>query len=376
MNRPYSPFNSDLLNKAFELAERGRATSHPNPMVGAVIVKDGRVAGEGWHERAGGPHAEITALRQAGEAALGGELYVSLEPCCHYGRTPPCTNAIIESGVSKVIVGAIDPNPGVKGQGIDTLRQAGIEVFLAPTPPEFARQNEVHERFITSGRPFVLLKTAASLNGMIAAAAGMRTKITGSEADAKVQELRCGFPAVAVGVGTALIDDPLLTCRIGGDRESLLLRVVIDSRGSLPPRGRLASGVTKDGPVLVATTERIDSKNREVLEARGVEVLVCSSDASGRVDLEDMLRLLGEREISGLLVEGGATVNAALLAAGLVDKMVVFYAPKVFGGPAVPMIATDHDLLVDFEITKTQLLGADLLVEAYPIAAASGVDRG
>ncbi len=347
------------------MAEEGQGTTAPNPMVGAAICNHGDIIGEGRHLRAGGPHAEIEALTEAGERARGADLYVSLEPCCHQGRTPPCTDAIIEAGISRVIVGALDANPLVAGGGVDCLRSAGLEVVEAGAPPGFERQNEMFVKYITKREAFVVLKVAVSLNGMISAGPGERTQLTGDKASDYVHRLRRDIQAVAVGAGTAVADDPLLTCRLDEEKVRQPLRVVIDSAGRMPLSGRLAM-TARSSPVLLATTERLKATRSQAYEAAGIEVMVCASQGAGSVDLRDLLRRLAEREIMGVMVEGGGIINETLVREGIVDKLILLLAPKVLGGPEpVPMLAGTA-LTTGFEVTEVRALGDDVLIKAYP----------
>jgi len=306
-------------------AEKGLGRTSPNPPVGAVLVKGGEVIARGHHARAGGPHAEVVAIRKAGERARGADLYTTLEPCNHYGKTPPCTLAILEAGVRRVFVGSRDPNPLVNGHGIGRLRRAGLEVLegvLQEACDELARP---WFTFIESGRPFVTLKAAITLDGFIATRTHDAMWVTGDEARAEVHRLRDRVDAVLVGSGTAQADDPQLTTRLPGGRGHHPLRVVLDSRLELPRSLRLfdpAPGTR----TLVATI----SDRRPRLRA-GVELLRCRP-RGGKVDLTDLLARLGARGIAHLLVEGGAKVHSAFLAAGLVDRLVVYVAPKLLLG--------------------------------------------
>ncbi len=358
-------YEAQLLDRAFVLAERGRGTTAPNPMVGALLYREGRVIGEGWHERAGSRHAEIEALAAVSGDPAGADLYVSLEPCCYYGRTPPCTEALIKAEVARVIVGSVDPNPQVAGEGIARLRAAGIEVVVAGAPARYARQNEVFEKYITRNEAFCLLKIATTLNGMISAAPGEQTTLTGSESREVVHRLRRDMQAVAVGVGTAIIDDPHLTARgsAGSDRQPV--RIVIDSTGRLPLTSRLVE-TAPEGPVWLVSTKRLSDQKRSAFESRGVRVLICAQLPNGRVDLGDLMKRLAKEEIAGLMVEGGTALNSALLAAGLVDKLVLFVAPSVLAGPEpLPMVQADLTGRASFKITGAQIIGEEAMIEAY-----------
>ncbi len=359
-------YRPELLHRAFELAEEGRETCRPNPMVGALIVKDGRVVGEGRHRTAGGHHAEIQAIIEAKGATKGADMYVSLEPCCHHGRTPPCTEAVIDAEIARVIFGALDPNPRVHGQGMERLRDAGLEVEHVGVLPDFARQNEVYVKHITDGRPFLLLKVAISLNGKIARARGEQTRLTGEITRERVHSLRSEFQAILVGAGTVLTDDPLLTARSSGGDLHQPLRVVVDSGGRMPLDSRLVQ-TSDDNPVLMAATDRLTEPRRAEYEEAGVEVLICAADSGGRVDLNDLLRILGDRGITGVMVEGGATVNETIFRDGLLDKLVLFVAPTMMGGPGtVPILLEESQFSKEFQITECRMVGDDMMVVAYP----------
>lgn len=366
MASPGESFEANFLERAFLLAEEGRGTTAPNPMVGAVVVSHGVIVGEGRHLRAGGAHAEIEALTAAGERARGADMYVSLEPCCHHGRTPPCTDAIIKAGATRVIVGAPDPNPIVAGGGVLRLKEAGLEVIEAGAPAQFSRQNEMFVKYITRNEAFLVLKVAASLDGMISKGPGERTLLSGDEANRYVHTLRRNIQAVAVGAGTAVIDDPLLTCRLDdGAGERQPLRIVIDSTGRTPLTGRLAKS-TDQGPVALATTERLLEARRREYEATGIEVMVCAANSDEQVDLHDLLKQLAKREIIGVMIEGGSTLNESLVSEGVIDKLVMILAPRVLGGPKpVPMLA-GAVMNAGFDVTETRILGEDVLLEAYP----------
>ena len=319
------------MNRAFELAERGRYTVSPNPMVGAVIVKNGRVVGEGWHRRAGGPHAEAVALRKAGARARGADLYVTLEPCVHHGRTPPCTDALAAAGVRRVIFASRDPDPRVKGRGARALRRAGIRA-AAGTPGERSRAERQNEKFfvsVTRHRPFVLAKWAASLDGKIASASGESRWITGGPARRRAMLLREELDAVLVGAGTVAADDPLLTRRLGVNRVTPHCRIVLDGRLSAPAS---ASLFRRPRGVIVATALPESHPRARRLTRRGVEVWSLRGERPGEVDLGRLLANLLESGVTSLLVEGGGTTHGSFLAAGLVDRVAVFLAPRLLGG--------------------------------------------
>lgn len=328
------PQDIQYMRRALELARLGLGRTSPNPAVGAVIVRDGRVVGEGYHQKAGTPHAEIHALRAAGEAARGATLYVTLEPCCHYGRTPPCTEAIKGAGIRRVVAAMADPNPKVAGGGFQDLRRAGIEVETGLLEDEARRLNEAFIKYITTGRPWVTMKVAMTLDGKIATRTGASRWITGPESRLKAHELRDTHDAVLVGIGTVLADDPALTTRLPGNRGRDPVRVILDSRLRIPLTAKVLH-LPSSAPTLVATTAAAPAEVRERLQAMGVEVLIFPEE-DGRVAWEPLLAELAGRQLTSILVEGGAGVNASALACGVVDKVVTFIAPKIFGGLAAP----------------------------------------
>ena len=319
------------MQEALVLARKGLGKTSPNPMVGAVIVKKGEMVGGGWHKRAGGAHAEILALGQAGARARGADLYVTLEPCCHFGRTAPCTEAIIAAGIRRVFAAWQDPNPKVNGRGFAALRKAGIEVTVGLLEAEARALNEVYEKYITTGRPFVTLKLACSLDGKIATGKGESRWITGEAARKFVHRLRAQNDAVLVGAATVLADDPEFTVRLARGRQPR--RVILDSRGQIPSTARILS-VSSPSPLLI-TTSLARKADVERLARAGAEVVVLPR-REARVSLEDLMEALGDREITSLLVEGGGKLAAGLLEAGLVDKVWFIIAPMIIGGEDAP----------------------------------------
>jgi len=316
------------MSRALELALRGLYTTDPNPRVGCVLVKNGVVVGEGWHERAGEAHAEVRALLAAGEHARGADVYVTLEPCCHHGRTPPCTQALIKAGVARVVAAMPDPNPRVASQGVTELMQAGIRVETGLLQAEAERLNPGFVSRMSRGRPYVRIKLAASLDGRTALASGESKWITGEAARADVQRLRARSSAILTGVGTVLADDPSLTVR-DLDIGRQPLRVVVDGHLSLRPDVRM---LRLPGATLVATTED-SNEYAEPLLAAGAEIMVMRAGPD-RVDFPLLFAHLAERGINELLVEAGATVCGALLTASLVDELVVYLAPHLLGSEA------------------------------------------
>ncbi len=358
-----------FMRRALRLAERGRGRTSPNPMVGAVLVRNGRVVGEGFHPRAGEPHAEIMALRQAGEAARGATLYVTLEPCCHFGRTPPCTQAIIAAGVAEVHMAMLDPNPRVAGQGRAELEAAGIRTFVGELEAEARALNEVFIHWITTERPFVLVKFAMSLDGKIATRTGDSRWITGPEARRRGHQFRDQADAILVGVNTVIADNPQLTTRLDGADVHHPLRVILDSRGRIPLIARVLDPALP-GRTMVATTEAMSLERHRALASRGARVSVLPS-RNGRVSLPDLLERLGQEEITSVLVEGGETVIGAFFAHRLVDKVAAFIAPMIIGGREAPTPVGDLGVerisqALRLERVQVERVGSDLLITGYP----------
>ena len=357
-----------FMRQALALAARGRGMTHPNPMVGAVVVKDGTVVGKGYHKGPFTPHAEAAAISDAGKAASGADLYVTLEPCNHHGRTPPCTEAILGAGIKRVVIAAPDPNPGVRGGGAARLREAGLRVEEGLLAEEASRLNSAYEKLVRSGRPLVLLKVAATADGKIAAKGGASRWITGEAARIEVHRMRRESDAVMVGRGTVQADDPELTVRLvplRGARPPL--RVVVDSRLSIDLGCRLAQG--GEPGVIVAADEAHDEEKARILRARGVEVLVLPRDEAGRVDLEELLLALGERGVAQLLVEGGPKLAGSLLRHGLVDRVAIFLSGKVFGAAEARSwvegcVVQDPSRALRLRWERVRRVGHDLLLEA------------
>lgn len=356
----------DYMQKAIELAEMGRGRTNPNPLVGAIVVRDGAIVGEGYHAALGEPHAEIVALGQAEDRAKGALLFSTLEPCCTFGRTPPCTRTIISSGVAKVVIGLVDPNPQVNGKGLEEIHRSGIEVFTGVLSKEIARQNEIYLKYITTGQPFVLLKTAMSLNGKIARESGRTTWITGAVSRQEVHCLRDQYDAIMVGSGTVLADNPLLTARLKNKETRNPVRVIVDSQASLPIDARVVTDPS--ALTVLATTEKAPKEKLEELQRRGVQVLLLP-EANGKVDLTKLMEELGKREITSILLEGGASLNTSAIEAGIVDKFAFFIAPKVIGGKQALGVVKDgfEDLLwQELKLSRLRKMGEDFMVEAYP----------
>jgi diaminohydroxyphosphoribosylaminopyrimidine deaminase/5-amino-6-(5-phosphoribosylamino)uracil reductase len=346
-------------------------------MVGAVVVKQGRIIGEGFHHKAGEPHAEVFALRQCGESARGATIYVNLEPCCHYGRTPPCTEALISAGVKEVHAAMLDPNPRVSGQGLACLEKAGIRTVVGEHEAEARNLNEVFINWITTGLPFVIAKFAMSLDGKIATHTGDSRWITGELAREYVHRLRNQVDAILIGVSTVIADDPRLTTRL--DEQSLRhpLRIILDSHGRIPLKARVLDPALP-GRTLIATTETISPDHRQALLGTGAEVLALP-EVAGRVDLRSLLNEFGKREITSVLVEGGGTVLGEFFSQRLINKVLAFVAPIIIGGKEAPppigglgISALSQAMRLD--PVATQWFGTDLLFSAYP--ASNGLTAG
>jgi len=356
----FSAFDILCMRRAIEIARRGEGRVEPNPMVGGVVARPEPtgecIVGEGWHDRFGGPHAEVAALAAAGERALGGTLYVTLEPCCHLGKTPPCTDAILAAGLRRVVVAAGDPFPAVAGGGIAALRRAGLEVQVGLCETEAERLTAPYRRLVADGRPWVIAKWAASLDGRLAAPPGADRWISSAESRRLVHALRGRVDAILVGIGTVLADDPLLTARPEGPRRAL--RIVLDSQASLPPASRLVT-TARDWPLLVAVGPAADPVRIAALEAAGCEVWQSSADDPGD-RLTSLLGLLGSRRATNLLVEGGGRVLAALFARGAVDEVWAFTAAKVFGAAADALARLPEP--PPLEVEEVLFPGGDILV--------------
>jgi len=362
---------AEWMEKALSLARRGIALASPNPLVGAVVVKNGLVVGEGFHTYEGKAHAEVLALEKAGEAARGATLYLNLEPCCHVGRTAPCTQAILAAGIARVVASMQDPNPAVCGRGFAQLREAGVEVETGLCREPAERLNESFARFIRSGLPLVTLKAGLTLDGKIAAPGDNSGWITSKEARAQVQRQRHAHDAILTGIRTVLADDPLLTDRTGLPRRRPLLRVVMDSTLRIPWEARMLTEVQDD--LLIFCLPSADPSKRREMERRGVAVCVLPPDADTdpqRPSLREALRELGRRQMTSVLLEAGSELNWAALRAGVVDKVFLYYAPKILGGltslplAGGPGIQAMRDALAVQNI-RLHSYGPDFAVEGY-----------
>jgi len=354
----------DAMRAALTLARRGLGTVWPNPAVGCVILNDGRVVGRGWTQPGGRPHGETEALRRAGEAARGAVAHVSLEPCCHWGQTPPCVDALIAAGVRRVVVALEDPDPRVAGQGLRRLRAAGLDVDVGLCAEEAAELNAGFLSRLRLGRPLVTFKLATSLDGRIAIASGESQWITGPPARERAHALRASHDAIMVGTGTVVADDPQLTCRLPGLGHRSPVRVVIDRHLRIPRAARIIADAHRV-PTWVLTLRSADPGRRAAFLANGVTLIDVNDDGEEQIDLAAALGALGERGITRLLVEGGARLAAAFFRARLVDRLVWVHAPLVIGGDGIPAIAGfDLAALADaraFERLSTETIGDDVL---------------
>ena len=372
----------EYMSRAIELAELGRGWVNPNPAVGAVIVKEGRVIGEGWHERYKGLHAERNAFASLTESAEGADLYVTLEPCCHYGKTPPCTEAIIAHKIRRVVIGSDDPNPKVAGKGVIQLREAGILVETGVMKAECDRLNPVFFHYITTNMPYVVMKYAMTADGKIATKTGASKWITGEKARARVQEMRHCYMGIIAGIGTVLADDPMLNVRLKGKKSPI--RIICDSRLRIPLdskicrsagqyRTMIACGKIEDGDLGIEKKKEQDADCKEMvrkaekLRAMGIEV-VSLPDVQGRVDLLQLMNYLGSQKIDSVFLEGGGELNDSFLRAGLVQELKVFIAPKIFGGkeaktPVSGVGVELPDQGTAFVLEKTSVIGEDFLME-------------
>lgn len=353
------------MARALELAARGRGLTSPNPMVGAVLVRDGAVVAEGWHARAGGPHAEIEALARAERRARGATLYITLEPCVHHGRTPPCVPALIASGLARVVAALADPDPRVSGRGLAALGAAGISVDTGVGADEAARLNRVFLTAMRERRPHVTLKAAASLDGRTADLHGSSRWITGDPARAYAHRLRADSDAIVVGVATAVRDDPALTVRLTDPWPREPWRVVLDTHARLPLDARLIRGATP-ARALVAVTDAAPPARVRALGEAGATVLRIPA-RHGRVDVQALLDELFAREVRGVLVEGGAETHGAFVEAGVVDRVALFLAPFLLGGRAAPAVVggagRELKAALRLEALEARRVGDDLLVE-------------
>lgn len=357
----------EYMRRAVELAKLGIGKVNPNPLVGAVIVKEGRIIGEGYHAKYGELHAERHAFSRLTEEAEGAEMYVTLEPCCHHGKQPPCTQAIIEHGIKKVFVGSDDPNALVAGKGVQALREAGVEVVTQVMKEECDALNPVFFHFITTKTPYVLMKYAMTMDGKIACDTGKSQWITGEEARSHVQETRDALMGIMVGIQTIISDNPRLTCRILGGRNPI--RIICDSHLRIPMEAEVVQ-TAKEMKTVVATVSSEQEKISALREA-GVKVLITDS-ADGKVDLQDLMQKLGQEKIDSILLEGGGTLNQSALQSGIVNHIQIYLAPKIFGGtgkytPVSGIGVKEPDEAYLLINRKIRIFGEDILLD-YDVA--------
>lgn len=362
--------DAKFMGRALEIAAKGSGYTNPNPLVGAVIVKEGRIIGEGYHEVYGGNHAEVNAINNAVEDVKGSTMYVTLEPCSHYGKTPPCAKALVEKGIKKVVIGLKDPNPLVSGKGIEILKSNGIEVVVGVLEDQGKKLNEIFLKYITTKTPFCVMKTAMTLDGKIAATTGDSKWITGEISRKYVHNLRHKLSGIMIGVGTVIADDPLLTTRvdfIGGKDPT---RIIIDSSGRMPLEAKVLN-LKSNAKTIIATTEKAHKDKIRALEEKGAEIIITSIKNNG-VDLRELMKKIGEMNIDSILLEGGSKINYSALEAGIVDKVNAFISPKIVGGDTAKTpvggegkkYMKDAILLKDTEIHH---FGDDIMVEGYVI---------
>ncbi len=353
-----------FMRRALELARKGEGFVNPNPMVGAVIVKNGNIIGEGYHAKYGELHAERNALKNCRESPDGAEMYVTLEPCCHYGKTPPCTEAIIESGIKRVIVGSFDSNPLVAGKGIRILREVGIEVTEGVLQKECEALNKVFFHFMRTGKPYVVIKYAMTLDGKIATRTGASKWITGEAARKKVHEDRGRMMGIMAGVGTVLADNPLLNCRLDGKKNPI--RIICDTHLRTPLDSQIVQTAGEIQTIL-AVSEKVGEEKKEAYRKAGCEFLEVSESEAG-IDLNFLMQKLGEKKIDSVLLEGGGTLNEAALKAGIVDGIQAYIAPKIFGGAEAKTPVEGSGIEFPAEAfflknTTVSYLGEDILIE-------------
>jgi diaminohydroxyphosphoribosylaminopyrimidine deaminase/5-amino-6-(5-phosphoribosylamino)uracil reductase len=355
---------SDLeyMNRALDLAERGRGTTSPNPMVGAVVVReDGTIVGQGYHEWAGGPHAEVRALEEAGDLARGASLYCTLEPCCHVGRTGPCVERITAGGIARVVAATVDADPRVSGRGFEFLRQKGIAVSVGAGRDRALRLNRAYFTFKTKHRPFVVMKAATSLDNRVAATAGARTRISSGDSVKHAHAVRAEVDAIAAGSGTIIADDPLLTAR-EVHRRRPLARVLFDRRLRISPSAKVFSTLDA-GPVIIVTTPEIIESNR--VRASDLERAGAELEPISRGDLVGAFEQLGSRQITSLVLEGGVVLQAAVWKAGLVDAVHLYVAPMTLGSEALPWLDADTISIASLVDRRVTPLGPDVFMEGY-----------
>jgi len=358
----------EMMKRALKLAEKGTGYTNPNPLVGAVIVKNGKIIGEGYHKLYGSDHAEVNAFKNATEDVRGADMYVTLEPCSHYGKTPPCANALVEKGIKRVFIGLFDPNPKVSGKGIKILRDNGIEVVTGILEEEGRKLNEIFLKYITTGLPFCIMKTAMTLDGKIATSTGDSKWITGELSRKHVHKIRHQVAGIMVGIGTVMADDPMLTTRLENLESKDPVRIIVDSTARIPLEARVLNLDSK-AATIIAATEKAGKDKIKALEEKGAQVII-TPVKDGGVDLNYLMKKLGEQKIDSVLLEGGSSLNFSALKYGIVDKVNAFIAPKIVGGDKAKTpvggeglkYMEDAILLKDIKLHK---FGEDIMIEGY-----------
>lgn len=357
------------MNIALGLAKKGEGMVNPNPLVGAVVVKDGEIIGKGYHKFYGGPHAEVYALEEAAEKAVGADIYVTLEPCSHYGKTPPCVEAIVRSGIKRVIISMQDPNPLVAGRGISFLRDKGIEVITGVLENEAKKLNEIFIKYITKNIPFIILKTAMTLDGKISTYTGESKWISGEESREYVHKIRNKVMGIMVGIGTVLADNPLLTTRLKEGRGKSPKAIVIDSKLRIPTESKILETLN-EREIIIACTEEFNIEKKNILEEKGVKVIITPKDKNNKVDLIYLTKELGKMGIDSILLEGGGELNFAAVNSKVVDKILCFIAPKIVGGrnaktPIEGQGIEKMDEAIRVQNITYKVIGNDLLLQGY-----------
>jgi diaminohydroxyphosphoribosylaminopyrimidine deaminase/5-amino-6-(5-phosphoribosylamino)uracil reductase len=356
------------MKRALEIAKLGEGHTSPNPLVGAIIVKNGKIIGEGYHEKYGENHAEVNAFLNAEEDVTGADMYVTLEPCSHYGNTPPCSERIVKEGIKKIFIAMEDPNPLVAGRGIQILKEAGIEVETGILEKEAEDLNEIFLKYIKDKIPFCILKTAMSLDGKIATYTGDSKWISNEKSRRYVHQLRHKVSSIMVGIGTVLADDPLLTTRLEDKDGTDPIRVIVDSKGRIPLESKVINSTSRAKPIL-ATTSKIPKHKKEQLESKKVEVVITPTK-NNQVDLNYLFKYLGDKGIDSVLVEGGSTLNESIIKEKLVDKVITFIAPKIIGGvkAKTPVEGKGFEYVkeaVVLEKIKTKIFDEDVMISGY-----------
>lgn len=360
--------DEEYMKRALELAKKGEGYTSPNPLVGAVIVKDGRIIGEGYHERYGSNHAEVNAFLHATEDVYGATMYVSLEPCSHYGKTPPCANKIVEKGIKKVVIAHKDPNPAVSGRGIKILQENGIEVVTGILEEESKKLNEIFLKYITTKIPFCILKSAMTLDGKIATKTGDSKWVTNEESRKYVHQLRHKVSAIMVGIGTVLQDNPCLTTRLEDIQGKDSIRIILDTQGRIPLEANILN-VKSSVRTIIATTTLAPVEKRNNLKELGADVLI-TPVKQDKVDLNSLMKTLGEKGVDSVLIEGGSEINFSAIEAGIVDKVNMFIAPKIIGGNTAktPVGGAGFEFMKDaikLNSINIKRFGNDIMLEGY-----------